>query len=111
VTKPIRIGEFTFDPNSPKVQIEEISLFKDKFKLTTDMLTKRLKEEVKNMKFGKDYNDVIKEVKENINFFIWRYLDVTAPLTKKSGRKGYYSEEGLEEIKRRLNTLRGIKTE
>lgn len=103
VNKPTAISGFTTDPNAPKVQIEESSLFKDKFKMTTEMLTKRLKEEVANIKFGKKYNAIIKDVKTNINFFTWRYLDVHKQ-NKGSGRKGYYSEEGFQEIVERYNS-------
>lgn len=105
VNKPTTIGGFTTDSNAPKVQIQETSLYDEKFNLTTEMLNKRLRAEIKGVKFGKEYNAIIKEIKENINLFKWRYLD-TSP-TPKGSRKPYYSEEGLEEIKRKLNLLKG----
>jgi hypothetical protein len=102
INKTTAISGFTIDPNAPKVQIEESSFFKEKFNITTKILNARLKQEVENIKFGKKYNSIISEIKQNINFFAWRYLDIY----EQSGggsRKGYYSEEGYREIVKLYN--------
>ena len=96
VNKIIKLGGFTTDTTAPLVQIEETSLYTEKFIYTNDKMVQKIKKELVDIKLNPRYNAIIKTVKENVNFFKWRYLD-TSP-NPKGTKQGYYSEEGIKEI-------------
>ena len=80
----------TDDPKAPAVRMEP-----DILPLTYKQLQDKVKQQNPNIKFNKNFNLVMKEIKKDPTLCQLRYLD---PRNKNGAKKEFYSEKAVERI-------------
>lgn len=82
--------QLTNDPNAPAVRMETPLL-----PLTYKDVQAKIKEKRKDIKFGKIFNRIMKNIKQNPSMCQTRYLD---PKIKSGTKKDFYSEDAIDTI-------------
>ena len=96
VNKVTNISGITNDKNAPKVQVDEVSLFRDKFNINHKEFISNAKKLIPGFRVTSPIQKIITEIKADPDCFKARCLDVTP--NPKSIYKGFYSKEALDKL-------------
>ena len=92
LTKTVRL---TDNLDAPIARIDESEVIKQKYPLTYNDLKTKIKDKIPTIKYNKQFNNYIKLIKENKEWYMTRLLN---PLNPKSSKTGFYSEKAIDKL-------------